>query len=226
MLKHIYTDITFNIIPLYKHICRTSQNFQTVTKKKEISYYTFFGTERSYSYLLALHLTPLLLMQTESKILLKIKKKACLTYILLRRGRPLNLLPANLQYWGLHSQRAVYIVHCRHFSFLQLPFVLPNKIHIWYIIHGTVSLKTTEGRQRAIQLSMVTGLSRRCQVYSLRIWSIIILREDNTWYRKSTKYVVILKGLRPEVLLILSWPLLNKQHFLTPRDSTLVTPPN
>lgn len=92
-------------------------------------------------------------MQMSLKCFQKIKKKTFLTCRLLRQGHPLNLLPANLQYWGLHSQRAVYIVHCRHFSFLQLPFVLRNKNHIWDIIHGTVSLQTTEERQQAIQLN-------------------------------------------------------------------------
>lgn len=167
--------------------------------------------------MLTLYLTLLILMQNYSKVLSKIKKRIFLTCRLLRQGHPLNLLPANLQYWGLHSQRAVYIVHCRHFSFLQLPFVLPNKTHIWCIIHGTVSLKTTERRQQAIQL-------RKCQVYSH--WepgpsSYYI--QIGKWYSKTTKYVVILKGLRPEVLLILSWLSLNENHFVVPSHRILMT---
>lgn len=136
----------------------------------------------------------------------KIKKRTFLTCRLLRQGHPLNLLPANLQYWGLHSQRAVYTVHCRHFSFLQLPFVLPNKTHIWCIVHGTVSLQTTEGRQQAIQL-------RQCQVESHWV-------EDEPG--PSSYYIQVASGTASPLSTWWSWKV-SDQRFCSSPHSTNTT---
>lgn len=142
------------------------------------------------------------------------KKKPFLTCTLLRWGHPLNLLPANPRYWGPHSQKAVCIVRCRHFSFLQLPFVLTNKIYIWCIMYKTVSLKTTEERQGAIQLCMVTALCMGCQVYSANLvhLSLHYIRITNGsgnplmmgWSRNTRGTAHPLTTLGPQLFLILS----------------------
>lgn len=133
----------------------------------------------------------------------KLRKKPFLTCRLLRQGHPLSLLPANLQYWGLHSQRAVYIVHCRHFSFLQLPFVLPNKTHSWCIVYGTLSLQTIQGRQRAIQF-------RQCQV-------------DSHWESgPSFYYIQVASGTASQLSMWWSWKV-SDQRFCSSPHSTNTT---
>lgn len=135
----------------------------------------FSGTERSYSYSLVLSLTSLLLMQTDSKIPLK-KLRKSIPYMYTFRTRSSFESPASKSAI-LRTAQPKGRLYCTLQAFFFSPAPIRPAKQNTYLMHNSWKCvsKTTEGRQRAVQVSMVTGLHRQCQVSSLQIWSIFIL---------------------------------------------------